>query len=178
MTPFPTDRQFYIKHYLSDQTGHGLPYFKGTVIQQGYGLGGIFAGLARGVIPALGRLVSSGARAILPALGRVAKSGAKRAFRAGTSAVVKRIGKAGPAGLLKAGVKAAGKSAGRKLLSQGMKAIANSLLDDRPSTSSGTGYPEGYPVGNPVDRKRRQRHRHHKTRRYRRNAVADSDIFD
>ena len=46
--------QLYVCHYL-DQTGGGnsLPYFQGRVRQDGYGLGSIFAGLAKSALPFL-----------------------------------------------------------------------------------------------------------------------------
>ena len=35
------------------QTGSGLPAFRGGVMQKGYGLGGIFKGIMRSVVPKL-----------------------------------------------------------------------------------------------------------------------------
>ena len=41
------------EEYYSEQTGKGLPYFKGTAFQRGYGIGGFFAKLFRSAMPLL-----------------------------------------------------------------------------------------------------------------------------
>ena len=53
------DAKVYEKYYLS-QVGHGMPYFSGARIQQGYGLGNFFSSIAKSVLP----LVKSRAKAI------------------------------------------------------------------------------------------------------------------
>ena len=54
------DAKAYENYYLS-QVGHGMPYFSGARIQQGYGLGNLFSSIAKSVLP----LVKSGAKAVL-----------------------------------------------------------------------------------------------------------------
>ena len=49
----------YENYYLS-QVGHGMPYFSGARIQQGYGLDNLFNSIAKSVLP----LVKSGAKAV------------------------------------------------------------------------------------------------------------------
>ena len=51
------DAKAYENYYLS-QVGHGMPYFSGARIQQGYGLGNLFSSIAKSVLP----LVKSGAK--------------------------------------------------------------------------------------------------------------------
>lgn len=46
--------------YYVRQTGNGLPYYQGTVLQKGYGIGGFFAKLFRSALPFL----VSGAKAV------------------------------------------------------------------------------------------------------------------
>lgn len=41
------------EEYYSGQTGNGLPYYQGTVLQKGYGIGGFFAKLFRSALPFL-----------------------------------------------------------------------------------------------------------------------------
>ena len=53
------DAKAYENYYLS-QVGHGMPYFSGARIQQGYGLGNLFSSTAKSVLP----LVKSGAKAV------------------------------------------------------------------------------------------------------------------
>ena len=53
------DAKAYENYYLS-QVGHGMPYFSGARIQQGYGLGNLFSSIAKSVLP----LVKSGAKAV------------------------------------------------------------------------------------------------------------------
>ena len=50
----------YIRYYLDQQQGHGMPVFRGSTWQQGYGLGGLFRSVARAVMP----MVKSGAKAL------------------------------------------------------------------------------------------------------------------
>ena len=42
-----------IEDYYEGQTGKGLPYYRGTVLQRGYGIGGFFAKLFRSALPFL-----------------------------------------------------------------------------------------------------------------------------
>ena len=41
--------------YYAEQTGKGLPYYRGTVLQRGHGIGGFFAKLFRSAMPLLMR---------------------------------------------------------------------------------------------------------------------------
>ena len=50
----------YICYYLDQQQGHGMPVFRGSAWQQGYGLGGLFRSVARAVMP----MVKSGAKTL------------------------------------------------------------------------------------------------------------------
>ena len=50
----------YVRYYLDQQQGHGMPVFRGSAWQQGYGLGGLFRSVARAVMP----MVKSGAKAL------------------------------------------------------------------------------------------------------------------
>ena len=51
------DAKAYVNYYLS-QVGHGMPYFAGARVQQGYGLGNLFSSIAKSVFP----LVKKGAK--------------------------------------------------------------------------------------------------------------------
>ena len=42
------DAKAYKNYYLS-QVGHGMPYFSGARVQQGYGLGNLFSSIAKSV---------------------------------------------------------------------------------------------------------------------------------
>ena len=44
------DAKAYENYYLS-QVGHGMPYFAGARVQQGYGLGNLFSSIAKSVLP-------------------------------------------------------------------------------------------------------------------------------
>ena len=50
----------YVRYYLDQQQGRGMPVFRGSAWQQGYGLGGLFKSLARAAMP----MVKSGAKAL------------------------------------------------------------------------------------------------------------------
>ena len=55
----------YVRYYMGQQQGHGMPVFTGTPWMRGYGqvgfgLGGLFRSLARAVMP----MVKSGAKAL------------------------------------------------------------------------------------------------------------------
>ena len=75
----------YVRYYLDQQQGHGMPVFRGSPWQMGYGqmgygLGGLFRSLAKIAIP----LVKSGVKAAMPsvrsggkALGKIALSSGK-----------------------------------------------------------------------------------------------------
>ena len=53
------DVKAYENYYLS-QVGHGMPYFAGAQVQQGYGLGNLFSSIAKSVLP----LVKKGAKTL------------------------------------------------------------------------------------------------------------------
>ena len=53
------DAKAYENYYLS-QVGHGMPYFVGARVQQGYGLGNLFSSIAKSVLP----LVKKGAKTL------------------------------------------------------------------------------------------------------------------
>ena len=53
------DAKAYENYYLS-QVGHGMPYFAGAQVQQGYGLGNLFSSIAKSVLP----LVKKGAKTL------------------------------------------------------------------------------------------------------------------
>ena len=53
------DTKAYENYYLS-QVGHGMPYFAGARVQQGYGLGNLFSSIAKSVLP----LVKKGAKTL------------------------------------------------------------------------------------------------------------------
>ena len=53
------DAKAYENYYLS-QVGHGMPYFAGARVQQGYGLGNLFSSIAKSVLP----LVKKGAKTL------------------------------------------------------------------------------------------------------------------
>ena len=53
------DAKAYENYYLS-QVGHGMPYFSGARVQQGYGLGNLFSSIAKSVLP----LVEKGAKTL------------------------------------------------------------------------------------------------------------------
>ena len=46
------------ENYYLSQVGHGMPYFAGARVQQGYGLGNLFSSIAKSVLP----LVKKGAK--------------------------------------------------------------------------------------------------------------------
>ena len=48
------------KNYYLSQVGHGMPYFAGARVQQGYGLGNLFSSIAKSVLP----LVKKGAKTL------------------------------------------------------------------------------------------------------------------
>ena len=54
-----SDAKLYDDYYVG-QVGHGMPFFAGTRIQRGHGLGNIFSGLVRAAMP----LVKSGVKAL------------------------------------------------------------------------------------------------------------------
>ena len=53
------DAKAYENYYLS-QVGHGMPYFAGARVQQGYGLGNLFSSIVKSVLP----LVKKGAKTL------------------------------------------------------------------------------------------------------------------
>ena len=62
----------YNNSYLS-QVGHGIPYFAGARVQQGYGLGNLFSSIAKSVLPS----VKNGAKTLEK---QVLQSGVEFAF--------------------------------------------------------------------------------------------------
>jgi hypothetical protein len=50
----------YVRYYLDQQQGRGMPVFRGSPWQVGYGLGGLFRSLARRAMP----LIKTGAKAL------------------------------------------------------------------------------------------------------------------
>ena len=48
------------KNYYLSQVGHGMPYFSGERVQQGYGLGNLLSSIAKSVLP----LVKKGAKTL------------------------------------------------------------------------------------------------------------------
>ena len=54
-----SDGKLYDDYYVG-QVGHGMPYFSGTQIQRGHGLGNLLSGLVRAAMP----LVKSGMKAL------------------------------------------------------------------------------------------------------------------
>ena len=71
-TPFFPNKQNYLNHYCGHQHGGNLPVFKGQIIQEGYGFGGLIASLFRNILPMLGKTVG-------PILKSTAKAGARAA---------------------------------------------------------------------------------------------------
>ena len=78
----------YIEYYLNQQQGRGMPMFRGSSWQRGYGqtgygLGDLFSGLARAAIPMLKMGLKSGVKALgraaVPMMKRSAKSAARAA---------------------------------------------------------------------------------------------------
>jgi len=60
LTTFVPDRRAYHRHY-----GGALPVFRGTVYQEGYGLGNIFGSLFRSVLPILKTTAASAGKTLL-----------------------------------------------------------------------------------------------------------------
>lgn len=76
LTPYVCNKKCYIQHYVN-QSGSGLPYFSGSLVQEGYGLGNLLAGVARSVLPILGKTLKPIVKKTAKSLGRkVVKSGA------------------------------------------------------------------------------------------------------
>ena len=101
----------YIQYYLEQQQGRGMPVFRGSSWQRGYGqtgygLGALFSGLARAAMPMLKVGLKTGVkargRALVPMLKRSAKSAAWAAVP-----VIKRNAKA----MIKRGAKSLAKTA-------------------------------------------------------------------
>ena len=101
----------YIQYYLEQQQGRGMPVFRRSSWQRGYGqtgygLGALFSGLARAAIPMLKVGLKTGVKArgivVVPMLKRSAKSAARAAVP-----VTKRIAKA----MIKSGAKSIARTA-------------------------------------------------------------------
>ena len=77
----------YAQHYT--QSGSGLPVFKGSFVQNGYGqtgygLGNLIAGLFRSAIPILSiTIVPAIKKAVVPILKRTAKNVGSTLFKSG-----------------------------------------------------------------------------------------------
>ena len=73
------------------QKGDGFPVFQGSVIQKGYGLGGIISGLTRSIIPLLGRtitpLLKQGAKHAIPIVKEGARELGKHALETGVKSL-------------------------------------------------------------------------------------------
>jgi len=67
--------RLYKEHY-----GGGLPTFIGDVTQDGYGIGGLIAGLFRGLVPLL-------SKSVVPILKTTAKAAGKSMLRSGANVV-------------------------------------------------------------------------------------------
>lgn len=76
LTPYVFDKQCYIHHYTR-QSGEGLPYFRGSLVQEGYGLGNLLSGVARSILPDL-------KKSIKPIIKKRAKVVGKNVVKSGT----------------------------------------------------------------------------------------------
>ena len=76
-TKYTPNTNFYNEYY--SQNGNGLyPSFQGSIIQKGYGLGGLIAGLARSVIPILTKNIGRGVKYAMPLVKKGAKDLVKK----------------------------------------------------------------------------------------------------
>ena len=113
----------YIHYYLEQQQGRGMPVFRGRSWQRGYGqmgygLGALFSGLARAVMPMLKAGLKTGVKALGRAAVPMLKRSAKSAARAAVP-VIKRNAKA----MIKSGAK----SLARTALSSGSNMLSDVL---------------------------------------------------
>ena len=53
------------KNYYLSQVGHGMPYFAGARVQQGYGLGNLFSSIAKSVLPLVKKSAKSLGKQVL-----------------------------------------------------------------------------------------------------------------
>ena len=65
------------------QYGNGLPAFRGAVLQRGYGVGGLFRGLFKSVIPAAKTTLKTAARRAVPLLKSNLKNIGKQVLKQG-----------------------------------------------------------------------------------------------
>jgi len=77
--PFYPENEIIYKHYC-DQQGHGLPVFRGTLYQKGYGIAGLLSGLARHALP----LIKS---AVLPLIKKGSKKLGQIALQSGSEII-------------------------------------------------------------------------------------------
>ena len=82
-TQFRPDPQCYIDHY-AHQSGGSLPVFRGDVIQQGYGLGGLISGLFRSAFPLI-------KQAAIPLLKKGATAVGRHFLKTAGSALMRKI---------------------------------------------------------------------------------------
>ena len=85
------DTKFYNEYYSQHGGSANLPVFSGRVIQKGYGLGGLIAGLARSVIPILTKnvtpLMSRGIKYAMPLVKKGAKDIGKHVLSSGVKEI-------------------------------------------------------------------------------------------
>lgn len=97
-TRYVPNASFYDAYY-TQKGGSGLnfPVFQGSVIQRGYGLGGLIAGLARSIVPFIGKtiapIVARGARHAIPIVKKGAVELGKHAFKSGTQSLADVLAK-------------------------------------------------------------------------------------
>lgn len=99
--------------YYAGQTGNGLPFYRGTVLQRGYGIGGFFAKLFRRAIP----LFMSGAKTI-----------GKEALRTGTMVAGDVLAGENFKSALKTRAKETGKKLARKAVQKADEMIGHGKL--------------------------------------------------
>lgn len=86
---FIPNRGYYDAYYCQKGGGQAnFPVFQGSVIQRGYGLGGLIASLSRSIIPLLGKtvkpLLKEGVKRAIPVIKETATEVGKHALSTGT----------------------------------------------------------------------------------------------
>lgn len=99
--------------YYAGQTGQGLPYYQGTVLQRGHGIGGFFAKLFRSAMPFL----ISGAKTV-----------GKEALRTGTMVANDVLSGESLKSSLKTRTKETGKKLARKAVQKADEMIGHGKL--------------------------------------------------
>ena len=99
--------------YYAGQTGKGLPFYRGTSLQRGYGIGGFFAKLFRSAMP----LFISGAKTI-----------GKEALRTGTMVANDMLSGESFKSSLKTRAKETGKQLARKAVQKADEMIGHGKL--------------------------------------------------